>query len=82
MRDGGRLLYAVCSVLREEAEEVVARLLEGDALGVRARAARRSRASSARALAGEAAMLRLLPHVQGTDGYFPASFVVRRVGSG
>ena len=31
-----------------------------------------------RTLAGEASVLRLLPHVQGTDGYFAASFVVRR----
>jgi len=32
----------------------------------------------ARRIAGDANMLRVLPHVQGTDGYFVASFVVRR----
>src|SRR6185369_9444294 len=30
-RDGGRLIYAVCSVLRDEAEAVVERLLAGEA---------------------------------------------------
>ncbi len=77
VRDGGRLLYAVCSVLREEGEEVVARLLEGEDLGVRLAAAPFT-GEVGRALAGEASELRILPHVQGTDGYFAASFVVRK----
>jgi 16S rRNA (cytosine967-C5)-methyltransferase len=77
-RDGGRLLYAVCSVLREEGEEVVARLLGGDDLGVRLEAAPFT-GETGRSLAGETTSLRLLPHAQGTDGYFAASFVVRRV---
>ncbi len=76
-RDGGRLLYAVCSVLREEGEEVVARLLEGEELGVKLEAAPFT-GEVGRALAGEASVLRILPHVQGTDGYFAASFLVRR----
>jgi 16S rRNA (cytosine967-C5)-methyltransferase len=77
VRDGGRLLYAVCSVLREEGEEVVARLLQGEELGVRLEAAPFA-SDLGRTLAGEASVLRILPHVQGTDGYFAASFVVRR----
>jgi len=68
---GGRLVYAVCSVLREEAEDVVTHLL--------ARAPKLRPAPfdspAVRALAGEASTLRLLPHVHGTDGYFVASFV-------
>jgi 16S rRNA (cytosine967-C5)-methyltransferase len=76
-RDGGRLLYAVCSVLREEGEEVVARLVEGDALGVRLEPAP-FRSELGRALAGDAPALRLLPHLHGTDGYFVASFTVHR----
>jgi 16S rRNA (cytosine967-C5)-methyltransferase len=74
VRPGGRLVYAVCSVLREEAEDVVAGLL----------AARADLAPApfdspaALAVAGEAAStLRLLPHVHGTDGYFVASLARR-----
>ena len=75
LRIGGTLVYAVCSVLREEAEEVVGRLLKsGDA---------RLEPSPfppgpAADLADGTPTLRLLPHVHGTDGYFLASF--RRVG--
>jgi 16S rRNA (cytosine967-C5)-methyltransferase len=71
VRPGGRLVYAVCSVLREEAEEVIASLL----------AARPDLtlapfdSPAARAKAGDAPTLRLLPHVDGTDGYFVASLV-------
>jgi 16S rRNA (cytosine967-C5)-methyltransferase len=68
-RQGGRVVYAVCSVLAEEAEAVVARvsdLLEPapfDAAVV-----------AALAPAGATA-LRLLPLAHDTDGYFVASFV-------
>jgi 16S rRNA (cytosine967-C5)-methyltransferase len=71
--DGGRLLYAVCSVLREEAEEVVAKLVDDDpSLGVRLEPV------PLPSLAGGAATLRLLPDRHGTDGYFAASFRVCR----
>jgi 16S rRNA (cytosine967-C5)-methyltransferase len=79
VRDGGRLVFAVCSVLREEGEEVVARLLEGEEHGARLEAAP-FESELARGIAGESNMLRVMPHVQGTDGYFVASFVVRRLG--
>ncbi len=71
VRPGGRLVFAVCSVLREEAEDVVA------ALAVRAPTLRPAPfdAPELRALAGDATTLRLLPNVHGTDGYFLASFV-------
>jgi len=90
-RDGGRLLYAVCSVLREEGEEVVAKLAEGDEpggprsgspatwTGVRLEPAPFA-GEIGRALAGDASALRIAPHGQGTDGYFMASFLVRRSG--
>jgi 16S rRNA (cytosine967-C5)-methyltransferase len=72
VRPGGRLVYAVCSVLREEAEDVVAALL-----ATRADLAPAPfDAPEARAVAGEGGTtFRLLPHVHGTDGYFVASFV-------
>lgn len=84
VRDGGRLVLAVCSVLREEAEEVVERLVgggggggAGEQAGVRFEPAA-FESEVAQGLAGEGTMFRLMPHVHGTDGYFMASFVVRR----
>jgi 16S rRNA (cytosine967-C5)-methyltransferase len=70
-RPGGRIVYSVCSVLREEAEDVVRAATE------------RSGGLSlvpfdsecARGVAGDAPTLRLLPSVHGTDGYFVASFL-------
>ncbi|WP_437966648.1 transcription antitermination factor NusB [Sorangium sp. So ce260] len=78
-RDGGRLVFAVCSVLREECEAVAARLAgpAEDDLGVRLEPAPFD-AEIARELAGGGDAFRLLPHVHGTDGYFAAMFVVRR----
>ncbi|WP_437527591.1 transcription antitermination factor NusB [Sorangium sp. So ce726] len=78
-RDGGRLVFAVCSVLREECEAVTARLAApaDDGLGVRLEPAPFD-AELARELAGGGDAFRLLPHVHGTDGYFAAMFVVRR----
>lgn len=68
VRPGGTLLYVVCSVLREEAEDVVARLL---ALRADLRPAP-FEAPSVRAIAGDEPSFRLLPQVHGTDGYFVA----------
>jgi 16S rRNA (cytosine967-C5)-methyltransferase len=68
VRPGGALVYVVCSVLREEAEDVVDAVL----------AARPELALApfdapeARAIAGDAPTMRLLPDVHGTDGYFVA----------
>jgi 16S rRNA (cytosine967-C5)-methyltransferase len=70
VRPGGRLLYAVCSVLREETEEVVASVLAS----VPALEPVPFDAAPAAKLAGpDGRTLRLLPHVHGTDGYFLAS---------
>lgn len=76
VRPGGRFVYAVCSVLREEAEEVIERAVPRIAGGNKLVSAPFEHPVLA-ALAGEGkSTLRLLPHVHGTDGYFMASFRV------
>ena len=70
-RPGGRVVYAVCSVLPEEAERVVERAppwLEPVPFDAPELAGR---------LPLDATRLRLLPGAHGTDGYFVASFVRR-----
>lgn len=69
VRPGGRLIYAVCSVLREEAEGVISAAAE---LGLVPAA---FDSAVADRIAKGAASFRLLPHEHGTDGYFVASFV-------
>jgi 16S rRNA (cytosine967-C5)-methyltransferase len=71
VRAGGRLLYAVCSVLQEEAEAVVDSVL---AAASSLELAPFDSDLAANLAGPEKAMLRLLPHVHGTDGYFLASF--------
>jgi 16S rRNA (cytosine967-C5)-methyltransferase len=78
VRPGGRLVYAVCSVLREEAEGVVASFLAERADF--AAAPFDSEAARSLAADGAATSLRLLPHVHGTDGYFVAALA--RIGPG
>ncbi len=71
VRPGGALVYVVCSVLREEAEDVVAGVLAAaPELAVAPFEAR-----EVRRLMGEVTSFRLLPSVHGTDGYFVAHFV-------
>lgn len=84
VRDGGRLVFAVCSVLHDEAEAVLAKLAEPNAEVPGSGGAPPVILTPApfdadviTALAGSAPTLRLLPHVHGTDGYFIASFTVR-----
>jgi 16S rRNA (cytosine967-C5)-methyltransferase len=80
VRPGGIVVYAVCSVLREEAEEVVRNVAE---LGLEPApfedAIARVVAGAEPGAAGGAGSdpvttVRLLPHVHGTDGYFVACF--------
>lgn len=76
-RVGGRLVYAVCSVLREEAEEVVEQALRPGSVEGRTLILSPFEDKRISGMAGEGqSMLRLLPHVHGTDGYFLASFRV------
>jgi len=71
VKPGGHFFYAVCSVLREEGEDVVEALLAAN------RELRSAPFTSevARRVAGDATSLRVLPSREGTDGYFVASFV-------
>ncbi len=70
-RPGGRVVFAVCSVLPEECEDVVARVadvleptpFDAPELGT--------------LCAADAPAFRLLPGRHGTDGYFVASFLRR-----
>jgi 16S rRNA (cytosine967-C5)-methyltransferase len=63
LRPGGVLVYVVCSVLREEGEDVVAALTQ----------ARPELEPAPFDTGGQAwSVLRLLPGVHGTDGYFVA----------
>lgn len=68
VRPGGRLVYAVCSVLTAECEGVVEALTQ-------AGLAPTPFDADLPRLAGKTAV-RLLPHEHGTDGYFIASFTV------
>jgi 16S rRNA (cytosine967-C5)-methyltransferase len=79
VRSGGRLVFAVCSVLREEAEDVVAALTTEAGPGLVLEPAPFDSPVVAELSSGATSM-RLLPHAHGTDGYFIASFVVRRGG--
>jgi 16S rRNA (cytosine967-C5)-methyltransferase len=60
VRPGGRFIYVVCSVLREECEAVVEPLL-----------------SALPDFSLAAPVARLMPHVEGTDGYFIARLARR-----
>lgn len=67
--EGGRLIYATCSVLREENDQVISAFLEGHPAFEPVPA--KEILGRERALAlGDGEALRLLPHVHGTDGFF------------
>jgi 16S rRNA (cytosine967-C5)-methyltransferase len=70
VRPGGAFVYAVCSVLREEAEDVVDALLH-----LRPELTPAPFDSPELHALGEiSAAIRLLPQLHGTDGYFVAMF--------
>jgi 16S rRNA (cytosine967-C5)-methyltransferase len=68
VRRGGRFVYAVCSVLREEAEDVA------ETLATSGLEPAPFSDESAKNAANGASSVRLLPYIHGTDGYFLASF--------
>ncbi|HEX5805923.1 MAG TPA: RsmB/NOP family class I SAM-dependent RNA methyltransferase [Macromonas sp.] len=74
VKPGGRLVYATCSLLREE-NEVVAQAFADAHRGFRLLPAeellRRAGVEQAEALC-DAGYLRLWPHLHGTDGFFAA----------
>jgi 16S rRNA (cytosine967-C5)-methyltransferase len=71
VRAGGTLVYVVCSVLREECEDVVEALLE-DRADLELAAFDALDVAGLHGVSGGAAYVRLLPNVHGTDGYFLA----------
>ncbi|MEO8876817.1 MAG: transcription antitermination factor NusB [Polyangiaceae bacterium] len=76
VKPGGTLIYAVCSVLKDECEDVVAAFLEQTpefSASPFSSALVRKIADDASSASNESA-LRLLPGVHGTEGYFVASF--------
>jgi 16S rRNA (cytosine967-C5)-methyltransferase len=72
VKPGGRLVYATCSILQEENEDVAAAFLAGhadfEALSCKDLLAAQHMGT------GEAEHLRLWPHRHGTDGFFAAAF--------
>ena len=75
VRPGGALIYATCSLAAEENEQVVERFLtsHSDFSTEDAGAALR-----AQGVACEGALLKLSPHLHGTDGFFAARFLRSR----
>ncbi len=72
---GGRFVYAVCSVLREEAEEVISAFAAADLVPAPfSDESTNALANGASSGTSQATTLRLLPYIHGTDGYFLASF--------
>jgi 16S rRNA (cytosine967-C5)-methyltransferase len=72
VKPGGRLVYATCSILREENESVVDAFEAGAPQFQRLSCATLLAAQRIALDTGE--RLRLWPHVQGTDGFFAAAF--------
>lgn len=74
LRPGGTLLYAVCSLLPDEAEQVLAQL--GEPHEGRKLVPHPFETPWAASLASGGHTFRLLPHTHGTDGYFVAQLRV------
>ena len=75
VKPGGRLVYATCSILPEENDGIVSEYLAGHpAFRLRPATAELSKSGIEvpRRGAQDDPLLRLFPHVQGTDGFFAA----------
>ena len=72
VKPGGRLVYATCSVLREENEAITEAFSGAQAGFTKLHAGNIFAAQKVALAAGE--QLRLWPHVHGTDGFFAAVF--------
>lgn len=77
-RPGGRIVYSVCSVLVEEAEQVVEEVLRREP----ALETTPFDAPELEPISQGGWNVRLLPHVHGTDGYFMASLRRKSGGEG
>jgi len=74
VKPGGRLVYATCSLLREENEEVIARF-QSEVPGFSILPVGEILARRRIPLTADGDALRLLPHRHGTDGFFAVVFV-------
>ncbi len=74
LRPGGRLVYSICSVLRQEAEDVLTATL--DLLRSTELPTLSPFPHGLPGLAAGASSVRLLPHATGSDGYFVAQLVL------
>lgn len=70
VKPGGRMVYATCSLLKEENDEVVAAFLAENP-GFKLLSAAELLGKQGIAVAGE--LLHLYPHIHGTDGFFAAA---------
>lgn len=75
-RAGGRLVYATCSVLREEGEGIVEKFLAAHPEYTQISCAEILRSQGIALDTGMS--LRLFPHLHRTDGFFAAAFVRKR----
>jgi 16S rRNA (cytosine967-C5)-methyltransferase len=73
---GGRLIYATCSLLAEENERVVERLLRDDNFYLVPLKEILGKTRAAQVADASGMYLRMLPHIHNTDGFFAA--VLRR----
>jgi 16S rRNA (cytosine967-C5)-methyltransferase len=73
LRPGGRLIYATCSMLRQENEDVVAAVLAADPSIKPVALSSLFGETLARDLGAQGHELRLWPHVHGTDGFYMAA---------
>ena len=79
LKPGGRLVYATCSLLTEENEQVVDQFLRAEASFLPLDAAQELARQGVQVPQSQSGHLRLLPHIHGTDGFFAA--VLERVAS-
>jgi len=75
LRPGGVLVYSTCTLLREENEDVVEAFLESEPQFLLSSAPEAP--AAVRPLIGDDGLLRCLPHLHDTDGFFAARLVRR-----
>jgi 16S rRNA (cytosine967-C5)-methyltransferase len=73
LRPGGRMLYAACTLSREENEGVAEAFLRGHR-EVKLMNLRKHAPAWARDLVNDDGFLKCFPHLHGTDGFFGAAF--------
>ena len=81
LKPGGRLVYATCSLLRAENEDVVAAFTQAHpdfAVLPMAKALSAAHIAGGERLVSADGHLRLWPHVHATDGFFAAGWLRRR----